>query len=375
MVPGTVLNHKCWIYAPYTLFYYDKPSYLVPGTVPGTVLERGISINIKYYITNETDPYKNLALEEYLLLNVANDECILYLWQNENTVVIGRNQNPWKECKVKELEESGGRLVRRLSGGGAVYHDMGNLNFTFLVTKDNYSVDRQLEVIIKAVNNIGIPAMKSGRNDITVEGRKFSGNAFYSVGDKCYHHGTILVDVDMPNLSQYLNVSKAKLKSKGVDSVKSRVANLNEYVPDLTICRLKEELIKAFAEVYGAKPIQIDEKQLAKDKLMLGAEKFSSWEWIYGRKIEFSDCFERRFSWGDIELQLVVEGGIIKNCHAYSDSLDTELVEKIPNILTGSVFSIKGIEEAFKYSFGEVLLDDNNRIILDDILLLIREEI
>ena len=306
-----------------------------------------------------------------MLLNVADDECILYLWQNENTVVIGRNQNPWKECKVRELEESGGRLARRLSGGGAVYHDMGNLNFTFLATKENYNVDRQLEVIIKAVNNLGVPAMKSGRNDITVEDRKFSGNAFYSSGEKCYHHGTILVEVDMPSLSKYLNVSKAKLKSKGVDSVKSRVTNLNEYVPNLTIDRLRNKLIIAFGEIYGSKPVHIDEGQLAKDILLLGTDKFSSWEWKYGRKIEFSDSLERRFAWGDIELQFVVEGGVIKNCRAYSDALDTELFEQIPKCLAGCLFTAKDMEDAL----SSIIVDNDKRQILEDIRLLIIEEI
>ena len=306
-----------------------------------------------------------------MLLNVADDECILYLWQNENTVVIGRNQNPWKECKVRELEESGGRLARRLSGGGAVYHDMGNLNFTFLATKGNYNVDRQLEVIIKAVNNLGVPAMKSGRNDITVEDRKFSGNAFYSSGEKCYHHGTILVEVDMPSLSKYLNVLKAKLKSKGVDSVKSRVTNLNEYVPNLTIDRLRNELINAFGETYGSKPVQIDEGQLPKDILLLGTDKFSSWEWKYGRKIEFSDSIEKRFVWGDIELQFVVEAGIIKNCRAYSDALDTELFEQIPKCLAGCLFTAKDMEDAL----SSIIVDNDKRQILEDIRLLITEEI
>jgi lipoate-protein ligase A len=326
-----------------------------------------INIRLKYYITDETDPYKNLALEEYLLLNVADDECILYLWQNENTVVIGRNQNPWKECKIRELEESGGKLVRRLSGGGAVYHDLGNLNFTFLLTKNNYNVDRQLEVIIQAVNNMGIPAMKSGRNDITVEGRKFSGNAFYSTGDKCYHHGTILVDVDMPSLSKYLNVSKTKLKSKGVDSVKSRVVNLNEYVPDLTIARLKDELIKAFGEVYKSKPARIDEARLPKDELIMGAGKFSSWEWIYGRRIEFNDTLERRFDWGEVELQLQVDGGIIKDCRVYSDALDTELFGKIAGCLTGCIFAPKDMEKALKATLTEAECEDNKSRMLEDI--------
>lgn len=326
---------------------------------------------LKYYITKETDPYKNLALEEYFLHNVKNDECILYLWQNEKTVVVGRNQNPWKESRIKDLSNVGGRIVRRLSGGGAVYHDLGNLNFTFLLTKDNYNVDKQLKVITDAVNRLGIPAVKSGRNDITVEGKKFSGNAFYSLADKCYHHGTILVDVDMSSLSKYLNVSKTKLKSKGVDSVKSRVINLTEYRPDLTIDSLIDQLIIAYGETYGLEPIMIDSSSLLKEKLSVGVEKFSSWEWNYGRKIEFGDSFERRFSWGDIELQLVVKGGIIKDCLAYSDALDTELFEDVSKHLIGSIFSADAIENALK----RILVESDKRQILEDIILLIREEI
>ena len=157
------------------------------------------------------------------------------------TVVIGRTES-MEECKFTELEKDGGKLARRLLEVD-VYHDLGNLNFTFLVRKENYDLEKQLEVILKAVNHLGIPAEKSGRNDITVDGRKFSGNAFYSDGIHNYHHGTILVHVDMRMLSHYLNVAKDKLVSKGVDSVRSRGVNLQEYRPDLNIDTMKEELI------------------------------------------------------------------------------------------------------------------------------------
>ncbi|HHT87947.1 MAG TPA: lipoate--protein ligase [Clostridiales bacterium] len=326
---------------------------------------------LRYYISNETDPYRNLALEEYLLHNVTEDECILYLWQNEKTVVIGINQNPWKECKVKELNEDGGRLVRRLSGGGAVYHDLGNLNFTFIMTKDNYDVERQLEVIIKAVNSLGIRAVKSGRNDITVDGRKFSGNAFYSIGGKCYHHGTILVDVDMPSLSKYLNVSKTKLISKGVDSVRKRVTNLKEYRPELSMDMLKNELLQAFRKTYGLELARIEDAEFSQDTIKAGIEKFSSWEWNFGRKIEFSDSLERRFDWGDIELQMVVESGIIKDCRVYSDALDTEIFEILPKLLIGCRFSAGEMEEVLR----EIDAEDNKIRMIEDIITLIREEI
>lgn len=326
---------------------------------------------MKYCITQETDPYKNLALEEYLLHNVSEDECILYLWQNEKTVVIGRNQNPWKECRVKELTEAGGKMVRRLSGGGAVFHDLGNLNFTFLMTKNNYNVDRQLEVIIQAVNKLGIPAEKSGRNDITADGRKFSGNAFYTEGNKCYHHGTILVNVDMADLSKYLNVSKPKLQSKGVDSVKSRVINLKEFVPDLTIDKLKDKLVEAFGEVYGLKPVKMDIASISEDELAERIKKFGSWEWNFGRKIEFSDSIYRRFSWGDFLLEMTVNGGIIKDCMVYSDSLEVGLFKDIQEVLTDCKFTSKSMEEALR----SLNVDDAKKLMLEDIILLIREEV
>ena len=328
---------------------------------------------IKYIITTETNPYINLALEEYLLKQVGQQECILYLWQNERTVVIGKNQNPWKECKVAELEAECGKLVRRLSGGGAVFHDLGNLNFTFLVAKDNYSVENQLEVIVKAVNNLGMPAEKSGRNDITVEGKKFSGNAFYSDGLHSYHHGTILVNVDMSMLSLYLNVSRDKLVSNGVESVRSRVTNLTEYRADLTIQRMQEELIQAFGQVYGLQPEKLEVADINPVELSKLEEKFSSWEWIYGKKMEFNFSFSRRFAWGDIDLQFVVDSGRIKQCAAYSDALETELFECLSLAMTGGIFSLNTMVEAAKTINLTRESEEMQKEILADVITLISD--
>lgn len=293
---------------------------------------------IRYYITKNTDPYHNLALEEHLFCMTGDRECILFLWQNEKTVVIGKNQNPWRECRIKELEKDKGRLVRRLSGGGAVFHDLGNLNFTFLAAKENYDVNRQLQVILDAVNRLGIPAEKTGRNDIAVEGKKFSGNAFYCDNNRCFHHGTILVDVDIEKLSHYLNVSINKLQSKGVESVRSRVTNLKEYNSSLTIAGMTEELITSFGKIYGLTPATIRETEINEGEVLRRKEKFASRDWIYGRRIAFDSCLERRFSWGDIEIQFKVDRGSIHSCRVYSDSLETDLFGQVEQALTGCMY-------------------------------------
>ena len=215
------------------------------------------------YESMTTDPYTNLAVEEYLTFHAEPGECILYLWQNAHTVVIGRNQNCWKECRVSELEADGGHLVRRLSGGGAVYHDLGNLNFTFCMRKEDADVDRQLQVIIEAVASFGLTAEKTGRNDVAINGQKFSGNAFFDSKGCYYHHGTLLLNVDTASMSRFLNPSKAKLQSKGVSSVRSRVVNLSSLCPHITVDTMKQAMFTAFSKVYGLPAVPLCADRLA----------------------------------------------------------------------------------------------------------------
>lgn len=296
---------------------------------------------LQWLATDNTYPYQNLAMEEYLTMNVGPGECIMYLWQNRHTVVIGKNQNCWKECKVNSLEKDGGFLVRRLSGGGAVFHDMGNLNFTFCLQHDDYNVEKQQSVILRAVQMLGIHGERTGRNDITVDGRKFSGNAFLRVGDQCYHHGTIMLNANTEDMSRYLNVDKKKLESKGVASVKSRVANLIEFKPDITVPMMQDVLVKAFQEVYGLPAEELSENSLPADEISALTDKFSSWDWKYGRKIPFDYEMADRFDWGDIQMQFHVNGGIIKEINVFSDAMDQEVICLFKDALTGQPYSEK----------------------------------
>lgn len=294
--------------------------------------------SLSCFIGTSFNPYLNLAIEEYLLERVKPGQMILYLWQNERTVVIGKNQNVWKECRCQQLEEDGGFLARRLSGGGAVFHDLGNLNFTFLVPTADYDLSRQMSVILEAVRSLGIDAQKSGRNDVTVDGKKFSGNAFCKKGDNSYHHGTLMLRVDTEKVARYLSVSEKKLRSKGVASVSSRVCNLCDFVADLTVDRMRTTLIDAFSATYHLPVSMLEDKDLDHKRIMALYSRYSSWEWRFGRKIPFTWERQERFSWGEAQLQLQVDQGVIQDAALYSDALDTQLIEKIDKQLIGLRF-------------------------------------
>ncbi|MBP5167356.1 MAG: lipoate--protein ligase, partial [Oscillospiraceae bacterium] len=283
-----------------------------------------------------TVPYDNLAAEKRLFDTVGEDELIMYLWQNRRTVVCGRNQNMYKECRVSKLLEDGGFPARRLSGGGAVFHDLGNLNFTFIARDDNFSVDRQLSVIVRACAGLGIAAEKTGRNDVTVDMKKFSGNAFHSSSGRRYHHGTLMIDVDMEALGTYLNVDKEKLRSKGVDSVRSRVCNLSWYRTGLTAEELSEALVAALEEIYALKA---EERELpSAGELEELRAFFASDSWLYGTVGNFDMRINRRFAWGDFDLRFNVADGGITAAELYSDANDAQYILSLSQSLPGQRF-------------------------------------
>ena len=295
-----------------------------------------------------TSPYENLALEEWLLNHVAADEVILYLWQNQHTVVIGKNQNAWKECNITTLEADGGHLARRLSGGGAVYHDLGNLNFTFLAQSENYDVSKHTDVILNALAALGIVAEKSGRNDILVDGRKISGNAFYDHKGRCYQHGTLLLNVDMNQMPRFLNVSKDKLQSKGVASVKSRVTNLVDVMPELDVVTLKKALCDAFARVYEGEPGRMSVDDVPSVEWNALVSQYEEWAWNYGRKFRFDRSLGNRFAWGRMDLEVQVEDGMISDAQVYSDALIPDFVDQLAPALLGKRYNNEALASAVK---------------------------
>lgn len=300
----------------------------------------------KIILTKNLDPWRNLAMEEYLLDEIEPNQCTLYLWQNQNTVVIGKNQNAWKECRTELLEKEGGKLARRSSGGGAVFHDTGNLNFSFLIDREFYDVNRQLEVILQALKKLGIQAVFSGRNDLTVDDKKFSGNAFRHKKKSSLHHGTILISADMNKMTRYLQVPKDKMVSKGIESIRSRVVNLAEYNSRLDIPMMTDALVHSFQEIYGqTSDMQYGEEGIDKEVLDALHNRYKSWEWRFGESPKFDVEFNVRFPWGGIELGLKLQKGIIKKAFVYSDAMDESFVEKIPGVLEGCPFHSKDMSE------------------------------
>lgn len=291
------------------------------------------------------DGWLNLARDGYFLENNKKGDVILYFYVNKNAVIIGRNQNAWKECNIANMDADGVQLVRRHSGGGAVFHDNGNLNFSFITDEKHYDLNRQMRVILNAVSKLGLKAELSGRNDITVDGKKFSGNAFSLAKGNRSHHGTILVNADLTKLSNYLCVSKEKMRSKGIDSVRARVCNLCELSSGLTVEAMRRLVIESFIEEYGAASEYVfDGTALA--EVEERRERLASWEWRFGKTPQFDFETDKRFSFGDTQIYFNSRNGVIRATKVYSDCLDTELTTEIENALTGVHFRKEEIKAA-----------------------------
>lgn len=295
------------------------------------------------------NPWFNLAVEEFLKEDLEDNEVCLYLWQNAHTIVMGKHQNPWSEVNVELFEADRGTLARRTTGGGTVYHDLGNMNFTFAMDDKYMDLERQLKVIVQALKKLGIDAKFSGRNDILADGRKFSGNAFSRGKGRYIHHGTIMFDVNMDALGKYLNVSEKKLESKAIKSVKSRVINLKELNPELTVPLLYQNLAEAFEEIYApaSRRYAIDEES-APEKVKELTAYYGSWDWLYGKSPNFDYTVEERFDWGGLTINFVLKDAKIEESKIYSDAMSTIFIDKLIQCFVGVPFEKSALKDALQ---------------------------
>ena len=295
---------------------------------------------MKYISSPSTDPAFNLALEQYVFDHMDRSEEYFMLWQNENTIVVGKNQNTFAEVNQKAADEKGVRVVRRLSGGGAVYHDLGNLNFTFILDAKNAAdLDIRLfcQPIAELLQSLGVPAEVNGRNDITIEGKKFSGNSQYLKQGRIMHHGTLMLNSDLSVVSAVLQVKEDKFQSKAAKSVRSRVTNIAPYLKEeLTIEQFKKLLLKHILKNENAQPYVFSPEELAAIE-KIKTERYDKWDWNYGYSPAYSVEKCRRFEGcGSIEVHMNAENGTILEMQFFGDFFgikDTaELAELLRNV-------------------------------------------
>ena len=312
-----------------------------------------------------TDPYFNIATDEYIFKNLKED-CFM-LWRNDNAIIVGKHQNTLAEINVDYVKERGIKVVRRLSGGGAVYHDLGNLNFTFTRTGENTEMvdfERYTLPIIEVLQNLGVDAKFEGRNDLTIEGKKFSGNAEHVFKNKVLHHGTILYSSEMKDVSGALKINPLKYKDRAVKSIPKRVTNVSNHLKEpLALDDFTQKIMDhVLASFDDAKMYEFTEEDIAAIA-KIRDEKYATWEWNYGNSPTYDFQQGIRTSGGTIEMNLNVKKGLITEAKIFGDFFGTKYAEDIEKALVGTKHDVDIVNEKLSQFnidsyFHKMTLDD-----------------
>lgn len=317
---------------------------------------------MKYLLNTSTNPFYNLALDEYAMKYIDEDEDFFFLWQNEPSVIIGKNQNALEEVNQEFIEANKIHVARRVSGGGAVYHDFGNLNFTFIINVDDpgkVNYKKYVQPIVDALAVMGVKAESSGRNDILIDGLKISGNAQRMASGKLMHHGTLIYDVNLEDMVAALNVAPDKIISKGVKSVRSRVTTIKEHLPKSTTLQdFWDELHYYLSNRNQDEEIKLTPQDI--EKIEHEAKtRFETWEWNYGYSPEFNLKNSKRFDGGRVEVLMDVDEGHIQSIRFRGDYLGLKDVSEIEQKLVGTTFRKEDVLEVLnsfdlKLYFGTI---------------------
>ena len=293
---------------------------------------------MNYLNLKTTDPAFNLAVEEYVFDYLPKDRMYVMLWQNDNAIIIGKNQNTLAEINESYVKQQGIRVVRRLSGGGAVYHDMGNLNFTVIADAQGENLDfgRFCALVVKTLQRLGVKAEINGRNDMTIDGKKFSGNAQYLRQGRVMHHGTILFDSNASVLANALKVDEAKIQAKGVKSVRSRVTNVRPCLPvDMTLPQFRQVLLDTILEDEPGEEYILTDKDLEVVE-KLKKDRYDTWEWNYGHSPECTLHKKARVEGcGTVEAFITLREGKISQIVFKGDFFGVSDPEQLANLLIG----------------------------------------
>ncbi|MGI6177810.1 MAG: lipoate--protein ligase [Eubacterium sp.] len=326
-----------------------------------------------YLESMSTEPYYNLATEQFVFDELPASDEYFMLWQNDNSIIVGKYQNTIEEINAPYVEEHGIRVARRLSGGGAVYHDLGNLNYTLICDAGSdvsINMARFCVPVVKALASIGVKAEISGRNDMTIDGLKFSGNSQYVKRGRVMHHGTLMFDSDLEVVSNALHVSQDKILSKGVRSVRSRVTNIREHLPhDMDLSEFKDALVRSMSSENGLTRREFTESDRAAIQ-KLRDEKYSTWEWNYGSSPAYNVRKERRIDGcGIVQISMDVKKGVISGASISGDFFGSGEISDVEQRLKGCRVERSALEKELDGLDTDYYLKNLTRNQLIDVIL------